>query len=65
MMKWPVVFSRKKLESVVFIEEDFLHWEIQKKGVFRDLTTITNMTKLIERKVGNMKQEGGLGKFIR
>ena len=60
MMKWPVVFSRKKLESVVFIEEDFLHWEIQKKGVFRDLATMTNIKKLTERKVGNMKHDGGL-----
>ena len=35
-----IVFSRKELESVVFVKEEFLHKKIQKKeDVFVDLTT--------------------------
>ena len=33
-------FSRKGLESVVFVKEEFLHKKIQKReGIFGDLTT--------------------------
>ena len=43
----PVVFSRKELESMVFVKEEFLHKNIQKKeDVFGDLTG-----KLTERKI--------------
>ena len=46
---------------MVFFEEDFLHLEIQKKeDVFGDLTTITRITKLTEKKVSSVKQHGGL-----
>ena len=39
-MRYPVVVSRKELESVVFVEEEFLHKKIQRKeDVFEDLTT--------------------------
>ena len=49
------------MESVVFVEEDFLPWEIQEKeDIFGDLTTITRMTKLTEGMVGSMKQYGSL-----
>ena len=36
----PVVFSGKELESVVFVEQEFLHKTIEKKeDVFNYLTT--------------------------
>ena len=44
-----------------FFEEDFLHQETQKKeDVFRDLTTVRRIRILTERKVGSVKQHGGL-----
>ena len=49
-----VAFSRKYLESVVFVEEEFLHKKIQKKeDGFEDLTA-----KHTERKQGSVKQYG-------
>ena len=48
----PVVFSRKELESVLFVKEEFLHNKIQKKeDVFRDLTKKFTGRKVVSNSV--------------
>ena len=43
---------------MVFAKDDFLHKGIQKKKMFSEI--FTKIAKLTERKVGCVKQHGGL-----
>ena len=55
-----VDFSRKYLESVVFVGEESLHKKIQKKeDGFKDMTA-----KYTERKQGSVKQYGGMCRHL-